>query len=151
MGDINYAKVIIAGLVAGLVVNVIGYVAFDWILAETMAEAFAPLGVAEPGVTQIALFWVIGFIHGIVLAWVYAAFRPRFGPGVGTAMKAGLTLWVVGSLQPSFGDAVMGIFTTTALVTGVLAGLVQFLAAGWVAGYLYQEGGAAPAPSQPAE
>jgi len=56
MGDINYGRVIIAGLVAGLVINVIGYVAFGLILADTMAEAFAPLGVAEPGVTQIALF-----------------------------------------------------------------------------------------------
>jgi len=34
----------------------------------------------------------------VLLVWLYAAIRPRFGPGPATAAKAGVAAWFVGSL-----------------------------------------------------
>ena len=40
------------------------------------------------------VFWVVfGIVAGIVTMGLYAAIRPRFGPGLATAIYAGATLW----------------------------------------------------------
>jgi len=40
------------------------------------------------GLLWIVINWII---TGILFVWVYASIRPRFGPGVNTAVIAGLT------------------------------------------------------------
>ena len=41
--------------------------------------------------------WLIlmGFAMGIVMIWIYAAIRPRFGAGPKTAIYAGLATWLL--------------------------------------------------------
>ncbi|MFQ5743890.1 MAG: hypothetical protein ACE5HV_09915 [Acidobacteriota bacterium] len=155
MGTINYGRVILAGLAAGLVVNIIANVAYGFILADAVEEALAPVGASPPGGGQIALLWVGGFAFGIVLAWVYAAMRPRFGPGVGTATKAALAVWVVSSVLPAFDEVVIGTAATNFVLSTSLVGLIGALAGAWTAGYFYREEEAAepaaapPPPPQP--
>jgi hypothetical protein len=55
---------------------------------------------------------VVDFIMGIIVVWTYAAMRPRFGPGPGTAIKAGLTLWAFATVL-LYGFVTMGVFTTS--------------------------------------
>ena len=38
---------------------------------------------------------VMTFVLGIASVWLYAAIRPRFGPGAATAVCAGLAVWVI--------------------------------------------------------
>jgi hypothetical protein len=42
------------------------------------------------GGNQIAGFVINGFIASTARVWLYAAIRPRFGPGPATAIRAGL-------------------------------------------------------------
>src|SRR5437667_4515115 len=41
----------------------------------------------------IGVFVIGGFVLGVLLVWLYAAIRPRFGPGPKTSLIAGLVLW----------------------------------------------------------
>ena len=98
MGGINLARVLLGGLLAGLVLNVGEYILNELILAEQWAAYMAEAGMEEFTGGQIATFVIVTFVFGIVMVWIYAAIRPRFGPGPKTAVIAGLTMWSVGWL-----------------------------------------------------
>ena len=52
-------------------------------------------GLVQPIDSLIPLFILLDFVYGIALVQLYAAIRPRFGPGPGTAVKAGIFVWVL--------------------------------------------------------
>ncbi len=98
MGKINMQKVLVGGLIAGVVLNVIDSVLFGVVLKDQMAAAMTSIN--RPAMTnaQIPWFVFLDFVAGIFLVWLYAAIRPRFGAGPGTAAKAGVAGWFLGSL-----------------------------------------------------
>jgi hypothetical protein len=96
VGRINASRVILGGLVAGLVWNIGEFVLNEPILGEEWGAAFEALGLPpQESATTIAMFVAVTFMLGIVAVWLYAAMRPRFGPGAKTALIAGFVLWLV--------------------------------------------------------
>ena len=86
---INASKVVIGGFAAGIVANVVGFVAFGMLLGKRMeaeAAAVAP-ALAGRGMSGTAITTNVfaSFVTGMLLVWLYAAMRPRFGPGATTA------------------------------------------------------------------
>ena len=93
MGKINMQKVIVGGLVAGVLLNVVDTVLFGIVLKDQMAAALAAANRPPMTNAQIPWFVFLDFVCGVFLVWLYAAIRPRFGAGPGTAVKAGLAAW----------------------------------------------------------
>src|SRR5450756_346357 len=96
---INTKKVLIGGIVAGVVMNAIDFVANMFILGERMkaaTDAFKP-GLADQMMQSSAIVTniVMDFVLGIALVWTYAAIRPRFGPGIRTATYAAVLFWIL--------------------------------------------------------
>jgi hypothetical protein len=139
MGKINYGRVLIGGLVAGLVISVGEYLLNEIVFGEQMATVMTNLGLSVPGSEQIAGFVVMTFILGIALVWLYAAIRPRFGAGVKTAIIAGIVTWLLGNCLPTAGFTIMGVLPTDLAVTGSLWGLVEIVIAGVAGAWLYKE------------
>lgn len=142
MAAVNTGKVITSGLAAGLLLNVIDFVSNMYIIGDrTKLELdtvnpslWASLN--DPG--NIAYFVAIDFALGILIVWLYAAIRPRFGAGPATAIKAGLFTWLIATLMWSF-FYFMGLTAFSSLMlTGVIS-LVNFVASAWVGGWLYSE------------
>jgi hypothetical protein len=98
MGKINLQKVIVGGLIAGVVLNIVDSVLFGVVLKDQMAAAMTSIN--RPAMTnaQIPWFVFLDFVAGIFLVWLYAAIRPRFGAGPATAAKAGVAGWFIGML-----------------------------------------------------
>ena len=93
MGKINMQKVIIGGLIAGVVLNVIDTLLYGVVLKNQLAAAMAALNKPAMSNAQIPWFVFLDFVCGVFLVWLYAAIRPRFGAGPGTAVKAGVIAW----------------------------------------------------------
>src|SRR5450759_4247008 len=109
---INTKKVLIGGIAAGVVMNVIDYVTNVYILAARMkaeSHAFKP-GMSDQMMqgTKVASYIIMDFVLGLALVWTYAAIRPRFGPGMRTATHAALLFWIL-SLIFTAGFMQMGI------------------------------------------
>jgi hypothetical protein len=143
---INTQKVIVGGLAAGVVLNVIDFVTNTVILGDRMkaeAEAFKP-GISDMMMSSKAITWyvVTDFIVGILLVWTYAAIRPRFGAGGRTAVYAALLFWVLGGLFNA-GYMQMGMMSGGLWATVAVVWLVNLLIASWVGGWLYKEESAA--------
>lgn len=140
MGRINVGRLLLAGIVAGIVSDALGYLVDGILLEPRWTDGMLALGHSEFSPTQWIWFNLLGILGGIVLIWIYAAIRPRFGAGVGTALMAGLAVWVVGSLIPNLSFMWFGGLFSKHLTAFTTAGALGEILIGAVAGAaLYKE------------
>ncbi len=125
MGRINLKGVIIGGLVAGVVLNVFDSVLFGVVLRNDMAAAMQALNLPPMANSLIPWYVFVDFLFGIVLVWLYAAVRPRYGAGPATAVKAGLISWVIFSVIRALFDWPGGMMPHNLLVIVTLVALVK--------------------------
>lgn len=116
MGRINLGRVVLGGLLAGLIVNIGETILNVVVLASEMESVTQARNVPPVGGSAIAGFVIMCFALGIGIVWLYAAIRPRFGAGAGTAVIAGIAVWLL-----SFGWAIGGDTLMQFIPTGVSA------------------------------
>lgn len=138
MGKINLQRVILGGLVAGLVLNVFDFVMYGVVLRADMEAALQAIGKTMEG-QPIWLYVVLDFLFGIWLVWLYAMIRPRYGPGPRTAITAGLFVWVGLGLLHAISEAPMGIMSTRLWAIVVVVYLVAAPLAAVAGAKFYQE------------
>jgi hypothetical protein len=138
MGKVNLSRVILGGVLAGVVVNVSEYVLNEIVLKTQNEEAMKALGKAMPTGGSVIVVWILwGFALGIVAVWLYAAIRPRYGAGPATAARAGLVIWILGNLFWTVATLNLGIFPFSAV--GFVWTLVEVILATVVGAWLYKE------------
>lgn len=141
MGRINWGRVILGGVMAGLIIA-----AADWLAQTTVASGFAQrsaaLGLRVEGLA-ITIFIIFAFLQGIIAVWLYAAIRPRYGPGPKTAVIAGATLWILMGLMGWAYPTGMDLVTRTEYVQLAAWTLVEYVVATLVGAWLYREEGSA--------
>lgn len=139
MNKINLGRVLLGGLLAGLVINIGNFLINRVLLRDPMNAEFARLHVAEPGSDFIAKAVVMTFILGIAVIYLYAAIRPRFGAGVKTAICAGLMAWFFVFLYTRVLLGMVLGMRMALIVKGTVLGLLVY-AIGAIAGaWLYKE------------
>jgi hypothetical protein len=139
MDRINMSRVVMGGLLAGLVIN-IGEMLFNGVLfADQMDRVAARLNLQPPGGEAIVYFVLLAFALGFMAVWLYAAIRARYGAGPTTAVCAGLATWFLAMVYPSVTMGVMGIFPTSLLIYGLLWGLVEVPLATLAGAWIYRE------------
>jgi len=147
MGKINMGRVILGGIVAGIVVNILAFLVDGLMLAPQWTEGMRALGKPDFSVNQIIGFNILGFAYGIFTVWLYAAIRPRYGAGPKAAVCAGLAVWVAGILLPNVAFmGVEGLFSTNLTVMTTGAGIVEMVAAALAGAALYNESAATVQP-----
>lgn len=139
MRGINTARVVIGGIVAGLVINVSEFIVNMVVLGADMNIAMTRLNLPPVGGQAIAVFVVSGFALGIMTTWLYAAIRPRYGPGPKTALCAGAAVWFFAYLYGGVGMTVMGVFPGRMMAIGTIWGLGEILVAAVAGAFLYKE------------
>jgi len=90
------------------------------------------------GASSIAVFVVLDMVLGVLLVYTYAAIRPRFGPGAGTAVKAAVLFWLIGGATWAF-TSLMGLFGWGFYFASAACSLVNLLASAYVGAMLYKE------------
>jgi hypothetical protein len=147
---INTKKVVIAGLAAGVVLNICDYVLNGMLFADRMKtdmNAFKPgLGdaMSQMDTNTIVGFVIMDLVIGMLLAYTYAAMRPRFGAGAKTAIITALIFWIFGSVITS-NFLLMGMMSTGLWWSFGMAYLVCLIITALVAGALYSEDSAVTA------
>jgi hypothetical protein len=139
MKKINVGRVLLGGLVAGLVLNIGEFLLNEVVLGSEMKADFARLGLPEPGGDFIAKAVAATFVLGAVIVFLYAAIKPQFGAGVKTAIWAGLFAWFfvyvyVGVIQGS-----MRLVSTKLILIGMVWGLLEYTIGAVAGASLYKE------------
>ena len=138
---INTGKVISGGLLAGFVYNVFDMLwNFTVLQADGLAMA-ARLNLNPAVVTDLSyqMPWIaIDFVLGLLTIFIYAGFRPRFGPGPKTAVIAGFMPWV--AITSIFcGLASMGVFTGAMAIKVSLLAIVNVVVGSIAGAWVYRE------------
>jgi hypothetical protein len=140
MTKTNLARVVLGGIVAGLVLNILGYIVDGILLAPQWNAGMTALGRGGFTINQIVGFNILGFANGIFAMWLYAAIRPRYGAGPKTAICAGVALWVSAVLLPNVGFmSVTGLFANNLTVLTTVAGLFECVIATVAGAAVYKE------------
>lgn len=138
---INRGKVVTGGLLAGLVFNIGDFVINAILMAEDNRQFLSRLGLDPAAMESISgmLPWIIiDFLLGVLVIWTYAAIRPRFGPGVRTAVSAGLIPFIAITLVLA-GFTSMGVFPTMVFLKGTAFSLVNILVGTIAGAWAYSE------------
>jgi len=138
MGKINWGRVFLCGLVSGVVWGAISgpvllVIGQDFLAAIPVGNFFSPL---QPGL--VAFYSLLWFVMGVWMMWLYAAIRPRYGPGPKTAAIAGLATAVFGIVADAVWVA-MGVVPVEVVVAPVLAAVPILIVAAMAGAWLYKE------------
>lgn len=140
MGRINTGRLILGGIVAGILVNISETVLNTVVLKRPWEEAMRAMGKPMVMTSTALMVWIAwGFVYGILCVWLYAGIRPRFGPGPATAMKAGFVAWLLAGLLPNVAMANMAIAPASLLTTSGIWTLVESLVVTIVGAAIYRE------------
>jgi hypothetical protein len=151
MAHTNRGRVILGGLLAGVVINVVEFVTNGVILKDAWGEAMQAMNKpAQPSGSEILLFNIWGFLLGIAAVWLYAGIRSRYGAGVATALRAGLAVWFLSVFLADLGLGATGIFPVRLMVITGLVELFEIPIATVVGAWLYKEEAQSPAVSRAA-
>ena len=137
----NTAKVVTGGLLAGLVFNIGDFVINTFIVAEENRQLMTRLGLnpaALESFSGVLPFIVVDFLFGILVVWTYAAIRPRFGPGVQTAVRAGLIPLIAVTLVMAAFTSV-GMFPTGMFLKNTVGSIVNVLVGSIAGAWAYTE------------
>ncbi len=139
MKGINLTRVLLGGLAAGIVITLGEFVLWGLLLEAQYEAMMAANGLAE---TNWAMAAYVGgtLVVGLLLAFTYAAIRPRFGAGWQTALIAAGVVWALGFALPTIWNGAVGLSVGAGATALALAwGAVEAALAGIVAGRVYQE------------
>ena len=142
MGRINWGRVFLGGLLAGVVINVGEFLFHAVLFKDQVAEMMRALG-KDPATVMtggaVVIWNILGFLAGIGAVWGYAAIRPRFGAGAKTAMIAGIAVWYFSRFLGAIGEMNMGMASQKMIMTGLVWGLVEIVIATIAGGWAYKE------------
>ena len=135
MYKINWLRVILGGLLAGVVINVFEALVNGVLFAERIE---AELGTRTMPSYAIPLFILWGFIVGIVAVWIYASIRRTYGAGPRTAIIAGVATWVIGYALANLSFFAIGVFSGGMMAVATAIGLVEVILATLAGAWLYR-------------
>lgn len=128
------------GLLAGLIINVVELILNGVILRASWRQALQGLGINEGfSAGTMVVFLVCGFLLGIASVWLYAAIRPRYGMGSGSAFRAGVAAWAIGAFLPNLATYPMGLFPGWLIVTATIVSLFEILLGTFAGAAVYKE------------
>ena len=139
MGRINIGRVILGGLVAGLVINLGEYILNELVMKSQWDAVMAGYNLPTAGGSTIVWFMLFGLLQGTIVVWLYAAMRPRLGAGAGTAVKAGLVMWSLAWFISLMYPFLLGLIPSNIVWTTIIWGLVEVPLAAVIGAWLYRE------------
>lgn len=141
---INASRVALGGFVAGIVMNVSGWLVQGMLLGKRMEDEMVAVAPTLQGKGMDAMSMtgrvLTQFVVGILLVWLYAAMRPRFGAGPKTAMLAAFVIWLCGFLF-YLDWLYLGMMSVSLYAMMSIAMIITLAVAAWLGGMLYKEEG----------
>lgn len=133
-------RVLRAGLAAGLLMNVLGWLGNQLVLGSLWKSAIVA---AAPRRSRTWVHELVSlvpdFIYGIAVAALFVALARHSGTGLRTALVAALAIWGVGVVPAYLGIANSGLLPAELCVATTLVGLVASLPTAWLVQRLLRE------------
>src|SRR6267143_1855000 len=133
----NFGRVFLGGLLAGLILNIGEFLLNTKVLGPQMMAFFSQHGFKDPGTNLIIVAVILTFVLGIVAVWTYALIRPRLGPGVKTAIVAAVILWFGIYLYCGIINMLLFGMSMNLMIIAFVWGLVEYIIATIAGAWVY--------------
>jgi hypothetical protein len=136
----NWKRIIAGGLAAGVLIDVVEGGLSGPLFGGQFQSELAARGLdLKVGPAGALFFTLWGFVLGFVSVWLYAAVRPRLGPGPRTAVLVAIAVWLVAGVLPHLRDATLGILSLNLSLKFIALQLVWQIAATLLGASIYRE------------
>lgn len=136
----NYGRLILGGLLAGVILTLGEFVLNAFIVHSMMVEWAARHNFPEdPGPTFMFAAIALTIVLGVVTIWLYAMIRPRSGPGPKTAVCAALFMWFAVYIYCGIIFGLLLVQPLNAIAISIVWGLGEFVIAAVAGAWLYKE------------
>lgn len=139
MGKINYGRVVLGGLVAGVIINIGEFILNEMLLKADWEASMKAINRPAMSGSAMVIMVVLCLLLGVMTTWVYAAIRPRFAPGPTTAICAGLVVWTLAYAFPSISGMATELFPSRLFVISIIWGIFEAPIAAVAGAWLYKE------------
>jgi hypothetical protein len=141
MGKICWTRVLIGGLIAGVVASVLWFAAWGLLIRPSLSASLEALGrPLHETVSATVLMVVLNFVGMILVIWLYAAIRPRYGAGPKTAALAGIAAGLLVGVFPDIGwGMTLRLIPARVWATDAVVSLVVIVIATLVGAWVYKE------------
>lgn len=143
MGKINYSRLFLGGVLAGLIYNVSGFLQMHYLFMEGLSEVAARYNFPPTPEGALPFLFVLHlgtrFMLGLVTVWLYLLYRHCCGAGPWSALYAGLTVWLLAFGVYSVGMHGIGIFPSSFIGGYALGGLPETVIASLAGASIYKE------------
>lgn len=124
-GRIAIGRILLGGLVAGLICNLSGMAMGAFVLADDFRAVIARLQHPPTPLEMFAQHIGMRFLLGVLVVWLYAAIQPRFKPGWWTALRAAGFLFLAAYGLPALMLLELEIYSPRTTVIALGWGLVE--------------------------
>ena len=142
MKQLDIVRLVLAGLVSGIVIYVVESIlngvilGADWKVWSVVASQVFRM----PAETKSLILWGLqALLAGLIGTVVYAAIRTWVGVNLRAAYISGLIVWSVGWLGMSFDKLALGIEPTKMIYYNLLAALLACLLGQVAASFIYKD------------
>jgi hypothetical protein len=140
--NINAARVLLGGLVAGCIIFTVTGIVNGVILNSELENWVQGMGsLLHPPVRSMSmsLWMVMCLLYGVGGVFIYAGIRPRYGAGPKAALLAGLLLWVVSKLAMALDLIALGVLPGRIIAGQLIGGLAAIMSGVFFGAWLYNE------------
>lgn len=139
MGTIKIAGVVIGGLLAGAVWQIVSFAWVTFVLAEELEAILRRFNASALPPQSFLVHLTTALAGGVLLVWLYAAMRSRFGWGLRSALIAGFVVWLFSFMTFMATAVEMNMFSRRlAFLTG-LGGMIATSLAAFVGTSAYKD------------
>ena len=139
MDRLNVARILLGGIVAGIVLNIGEFVLNEVLFKKNIQEMSEKLHIPTPGASFIAVATALTILLGVMLVFIYAMIRSRVGPGPKTAIIAALIGWFCIYVYAGVLNGVIFSISPGLLLIGIAWGLAEYSVATLAGAWLYRE------------
>jgi hypothetical protein len=149
MGKMNVPRIVLGGIVAGILCFIGDGVVHGVLLKERWAQIMANLDrQSVESASHMLYYAVYDLAKGLAGVWIYAAIRPRFGAGARTGAIAAVVTWFLVIPLPLLGLLPTGWFGRRFATLWSVEGLIVMVIAVVVGAWLYREENGASVPAR---
>ncbi len=139
MQSMNTMRLFLSGLVAGIVLNIEEYLVNGLVLKDEWDAAMTKVGLETYSTSGIIMLVLMTLVLGFISVWLYAAIRPRFGPGPRTAVYAAFLVWLLVWVVPTVYNSLAPVFPPGLMMTASVFALFELPIATVAGAWLYRE------------
>ena len=132
-------RVLLGGLVAGVVLNIGEFLFNGVLMANQMKEWMSQHNLSDPGTSFMVIATILTFLLGIAMVWLYAMIRGRLGAGPKTAIVAALIMWFAIGVYSGLIYGLIIAVPMNLMIMGIAWCLVEYVLGALAGAWLYKE------------